>query len=254
MQFQFLGTGDAAGVPVHGCDCHACATARHDPSRIRRPCSAELSSGGQRWLIDAGLMDLVERYPEGSPDGNLDGIFLTHFHVDHVQGLFRLRWSEGQPLPVRCPPDREGCADLFKHPGVLLFSAMRKYEPVDLGGLRVTPVPLIHSKPTLGYCFDDGELRLAYLTDTAGLPPKVIEFLQQWRPDHMVIDTRNPPTAEPSGGHNDLNQTLALHAEIGPGRTWLTHLSHDMDRWLLRPGNTLPNGVTAARDGLVLGG
>jgi phosphoribosyl 1,2-cyclic phosphate phosphodiesterase len=35
---------------------------------------------------------------------------LTHYHLDHVQGLFPLRWGVGAPIPVYGPPDDAGCA------------------------------------------------------------------------------------------------------------------------------------------------
>jgi ribonuclease BN (tRNA processing enzyme) len=33
-------------------------------------------------------------------------VLLTHYHLDHVQGLFPLRWGVGAPIPVYGPPDR----------------------------------------------------------------------------------------------------------------------------------------------------
>ncbi len=84
----------------------------------RRPCSALIESGGTRVLIDAGLIDLHERFAPGS----LSAIVLTHFHPDHVQGLFHLRWGKVHRFPCHAPPDSEGCADLYKIPGLLDFS------------------------------------------------------------------------------------------------------------------------------------
>lgn len=250
MKLRFLGTGDAAGVPVHGCHCAACVAAHNKPEHVRRPCSALLECSAGHFLIDAGLMDLVERFP----DQALNAMFLTHFHVDHVQGLFRLRWGTGPTISVYCPPDTNGCADLYKHPGMLRFKPLQKYRAIEIGSLRVTPLPLIHSKPTLGYCFDDGTHRLAYLTDTLGLPPKVIDFLSRRRPHQMVIDTRNPPGTV-IGNHNDLDQTLALHRQIAPQQTWITHLGHEMDCWLAAGGAAqLPINVRVARDNLTTGG
>lgn len=248
MRLQFLGTGDAAGLPVHGCRCSSCAAARVDPARARGPCSALLEFARRRYLIDAGAMDLVERFP----DDSLAALFLTHFHVDHVQGLFRLRWSAGSPLTVYCPGDKAGCADLYRHPGILRFTALHKFTPIELNGIRVTPLPLIHSKPTLGWCFDADDSRIAYLTDTRGLPPKTLDFLRARPPTHMVIDTRDPPGSH-GRNHNDLDLSLGLHRQIGPRRTWLTHLGHQLDCWLHASGpDNLPTAVRPAHDGLTI--
>ncbi|MGK3928170.1 hypothetical protein, partial [Enterococcus faecium] len=79
----------------------------------------------------------------------LSRIMLTHYHMDHVQGLFPLRWGMGELIPVFGPPDSQGCDDLFKHPGILDFQApFTPFEPVQWPGITVTPVPLQHSKIT----------------------------------------------------------------------------------------------------------
>jgi len=169
MRLTFLGTGAAGGVPLYGCDCPACERARHDSRYVRRPCSALLESGDTRILLDADLTNLRERYPPGT----LSAIVLTHYHPDHVQGLFHLRWGAGDAIPVMGPPDSAGCADLYRNPGLLRFQDLRKFEPLNIGPLRLTPLALIHSKPTFGYAIEaPGGERFAYLTDTAELPPR----------------------------------------------------------------------------------
>ncbi len=69
-------------------------------------------------LLDAGRPDLMEHHPAGS----FQQVLLTHYHLDHVQGLFPLRWGVGASIPVYGPPDDAGCDDLLKHPGLLDFS------------------------------------------------------------------------------------------------------------------------------------
>ncbi|MCF3191246.1 phosphonate metabolism protein PhnP, partial [Pseudomonas aeruginosa] len=71
MKLRFLGTGDSAQVPVYNCECSACVRATHDSSWRRRPCSAVIECGDQRWLIDSGRMDLTELFPPGSLNGIL---------------------------------------------------------------------------------------------------------------------------------------------------------------------------------------
>lgn len=244
MRLTLLGTGNAAGMPRYGCDCARCTLVRVHTDLQRGPCSALLEVAGRRYLIDAGQMQLTERYPAGT----LDGIFITHFHPDHVQGLFHLRWGTGQGIAVYCPPDTQGCADLYKHTGILEFSAQRKFAPLQLGELTVTPVPLIHSKPTFGYVFDYQGARLAYLTDTQGLPSATRAFLAQARLDCLVIDTSFPPGVA-GKGHNNLDETIALHAVLAPRQTVLTHIGHDLDLWLAGNPDGLPDGVSAGVDG-----
>lgn len=244
MHLTFLGTGDVRQVPVYGCHCRACTAARDDERLRRRPCSALLEAGGQRILIDGGLTDLAERFGPG----DLTAILLTHYHVDHVQGLFHLRWGLNDSIPVYGPDDRGGCADLLKHPGILDFRPpLQPFAPFMLGEVQITPLPLQHSKPTFGYLFEQDGRRIAYLTDTVGLPADTERFLQGFDELEMVIDCSQPPRPEPPRNHNDLNLVLAIHQRLQPKTTWLTHIGHEMDQWL--QDHRLPDAVHVARDG-----
>lgn len=244
MRVTFLGTGAAGGVPLFGCICAACERAHNQPAFVRRPCSALIETGHTRILLDAGLADLHERFKPGE----LDAIVLTHFHPDHVQGLFHLRWGVGTRIPVYGPPDTEGCADLYKHPGILEFHALAKFEAVTVGELMLTPLPLIHSKVTFGYAIESsGGSRFAYLTDTLGLPPRTETFLRVWHPHGLALDCSYPPQDVPKN-HNDWNTARAVIDKVCPQRAWLTHISHSLDRWLLSTG-TSSTHATIAMDG-----
>ncbi|MCV6589001.1 MAG: phosphonate metabolism protein PhnP [Marinobacterium sp.] len=252
MQLTLLGTGDVRQVPVWGCECKACQRAVVDNRYRRRPCSALLETGGQRWLLDAGLMDLAERFPPGA----LSGILLTHYHVDHVQGLFHLRWGLNHRLAVFGPEDAGGCADLHKHPGILAFRApLQPFQRFELGSVSVTALPMIHSKPTLGYLFEQNNQRIAYLTDTVGLPDTVAALLAEQPLDLLVIDCSRPPQPEPPRNHNDLNLVRAIHQRLRPARTVLTHIGHELDGWLMKHRwleSLAAEGIEIGRDGVRL--
>lgn len=245
MRLTILGSGNARQVPVYNCDCIACRAARHDPSKLRGPCCALIECGSQRWLIDSGLTDLTERFAPGS----LSGILQTHYHADHAQGLLHLRWGLGLRIPVHGPADSEGLADLYKHPGILDFSQpFAALERRELGELSVTALPLNHSKPTLGYLFEGMGRRIAYLTDTLGVPEVSLSVLRQRPLDLLVLDCSSPPQAEPQN-HNDLTHALATIAELQPKQALLTHIGHELDAWLLGNPDALPAGVSLASDG-----
>lgn len=247
MHFTFLGTGDVRQVPVFGCFCPACQRAQQQPERRRGPTSGVIRHQGQTTLLDAGQCHLEQQFAPGE----LDRIFLTHFHMDHVQGLFALRWGMGTKIPVYCPPDEQGCDDLYRHPGLLAFQPfLRPFDPVPCGDIVMTPLPLIHSKITYGYLIEQGGKTVAYLTDTVGLPQETLDFLRHRRIDHLVLDCSYVPVEAQPHNHNDITGVLALHALIAPRQCWLTHISHEVDNWLA--DNALPPGVAAAYDGLVL--
>lgn len=247
MQLRFLGTGTAAGVPVYGCDCPVCTRARFDRTYRRGPSCALLESGGQCILLDAGLVDLAERFPPG----RLSRVLLTHYHADHVQGLFHLRWGMNTEIEVIGPADEVGCADLFRNPGVLRFlPPVEPFEVLSLGELRIIPVALTHSRPTLGYCFESREGRIAYLTDTVGLPAQTRNFLRHWVPDLLVLDCSHGPRFQAPRNHNDLSRALETVEQLAPGRTLFTHIGHDVVQWLEEHPGALPPGVSLAHDGL----
>jgi len=243
MRLTLLGTGAAGGVPLYGCQCRACQRARDYPRYQRGPCSALLEVGHKHYLLDAGLMDLDRRFPAQT----LDAIFLTHFHPDHVQGLFHLRWGTGGHIPVYCPPDQEGCADLYKNPGILKFRAMQPFVREDMGNFYITPLPLIHSKLTFGYLFESGHKRIAYLTDTKGLSREVLNCLHAGFIDLVVLDACTPPCVE-HANHNSIKEAIALVDEITPRKAILTHINHDLDRWLLEKQPPIPQNVLIAED------
>lgn len=249
FKFCFLGTGDSAQVPVYNCACVACVRATNDASLIRRPCSAWLQLGDQQWIIDSGRMDLCDLFPNAS----LNGILQTHYHADHAQGLLHLRWGVNTSIPVWGPADPDGFADLYKHPGILDFSQhWQPFETRHIEGVAVTAVPLNHSKPTLGYVLQSATRRLAYLTDTVGVPADTYEFLKQQPIDYCVVDCSMPPQPQSPRNHNDVTRALAMCEGLTIDQLWFTHIGHALDVWLLEHPEALPKGVHIARDGMSL--
>ena len=160
-----------------------------------------------------------------------------------------VKFNDAITLIVYGPPDEQGCDDLFKHPGLLDFShTVEPFVVFDLQGLQVTPLPLNHSKLTFGYLLETAHSRVAWLSDTAGLPEKTLKFLRNNQPQVMVIDCSHPPREDAPRNHCDLNTVLALNQVIRSPRVILTHISHQFDAWLME--NALPSGFEAGFDGM----
>jgi ribonuclease Z len=72
------------------------------------PCVAVVA-GEQLFLVDSGTNGPRNLQVLGYPVGRLNGVFLSHFHSDHIDGLGELatiRWATGNeitPLPVYGP-------------------------------------------------------------------------------------------------------------------------------------------------------
>ena len=78
------------------------------------PCVAVVAAG-KLFLVDTGSNSIRNLGRMGYPIGAIDGVFLTHFHSDHIDSLGEvatLRWAAGNhssPLNVYGP---EGVADI----------------------------------------------------------------------------------------------------------------------------------------------
>lgn len=250
MKFTFLGTGNAANVPAYGCTCKACERALKDPAYRRYSASAFIETQHTKILLDAGLPEIGKRFPAGA----LDKILLTHYHMDHVHGLFPMRWGRTAPISVIGPDDPKGCDDLFKHPGILDFSKKSQaFKPFYLSDLNITPVPMQHSRPTLGYVIQQAAGNtFAYLTDTVGLPADTEYYLQEKGVHALAIDCSYPPKGVPPKGHNDLITALEVIDTLAPKHAYLTHISHDLDSWFMDNPNCLPANVSLARDNQII--
>ena len=175
MKLTFLGTGCAQGVPSFRCKCIGCEEARKDPSRQRASTCAVLEDGDTCILIDAGVSELPAKFPDYS------AAVLTHFHPDHMIGLFHIRMGWDTQIDVFCPDDPEGYGDFYTNHGALNFSPLDPLQSTQVESLKITAVPLNHTSHTQGYCFESETLKVAFLTDTCGLPDVTSDFLKEWQ-------------------------------------------------------------------------
>lgn len=245
----FLGTGTSQGIPLIGCHCEVCDST--DPRDKRFRSSALIEYQGIKVVIDAGPDFRQQMLREDVRD--LDAILLTHPHKDHTGGLDDVRafnYITGKNMPIYCEPNVLESLKMeysyafreHKYPGVPEFEVHTiGTDPFSINGVEIIPVRAMHYKlPVLGYRFG----KLGYLTDANYISD---EDIQKFRGvDVFVINTIR---REKHISHFSLDEALDVARRVGARRTYLTHLSHQIEKHS-ELSLFLPDGVTPAYDTL----
>lgn len=280
MRFVFLGTGTSAGVPAIGCSCAVCESTDPRDQRLRTAAALRWidASGQERTaLIDAGP-DLRQQALRARLT-RCDAVLFTHNHVDHTFGLDEVRRFNAvmrRPIDIYAD-DRtmEHLRRVYKHifdkddnvndsfVATLIPHRLDGVSPVELHGVRFTPIPLLHGRlPVLGFRIEEfrgspprpappgapreSPFPLAYCTDLSGIPPDSWKLFKGVRT--LVIDAlrhRKHPT------HLTIGEAVSIAHEIGAERTYFVHMAHDLPHEATNAD--LPEGMELAYDGLVLG-
>jgi phosphoribosyl 1,2-cyclic phosphate phosphodiesterase len=277
MRFVFLGTGTSAGVPAIGCTCDVCTSTDPRDNRLRSGAAICFTDGqGQERVI------LIDATPDLRQQAlrfgitRCDAIVFTHNHVDHVFGLDEVRRFnvvQGGPIDIYCEPSVfESLRRVYKHifdrdanvndsfVASIIPRTLRAGEPLDLHGLRLTPVRLMHGRlPIVGFriepmpgreyllsqAADRTSFPLCYCTDVSAIPSESWEHLQGL--GTLIIDGlrwRHHPT------HMTVQQAVNTIEEVGARRGYLTQIAHDLGHAATEA--QLPDHIRLAYDGLVL--
>ena len=248
MRIEFIGTGNAHGTPTPGCGCSVCREAQINLERRRRaPCiAASTADNNATLVIDAGD-PAVNTWLERPAT---IGVLLSHFHTGHIHALLAHRRSHGT-IPLYCPPDSTGAESLAANADAFEFGPLPPYTSITVGPFEVTPVLLNHNVITYGYCISTDGHRAAYLCDTCGLPPQTSQFLEEWKPDALILDCNQHPR-RPKPTHNTPKDAVKIHRNVKPRKSYLTHISCRVDAYLTPKPKPFPKNVEIARDGMVV--
>lgn len=286
MKLTFLGTGTSVGVPAIGCGCEVCHSTDPRDKRLRASAIVETDSG-LRVLIDCGP-DFRQQILT-QPFGKIDAVLITHIHYDHIGGAddlrpfclfgdvdvyaredvidglhtimpycFRkhlypgvphLRLHEakaGVPLVISRPKD---IVASLPASGAMFDGTMHRHGhtvtiPAAGEPLEIIPVPVMHGNmPILGYRFGD----MAYITDMKLVAADTVGLLKGVRT--LVVNALRFEKEHHS--HQLVSDAIDFSRSIGAGRTYLTHVTHDIGT-IDMADRRLPEGFSFAYDGLTI--
>lgn len=250
-RLTFLGTGTSTGVPMIGCSCEVCASANPKDRRLRS--SVWINAGGSSVVIDTTTDFRTQALAAGIM--NLDAVFFTHHHSDHIHGIDDLRgFNFIQRRAIPCYGGSEALERIkvmFSYifdgkpetgggkPQLELFPITSE---VTIGGLTVEPVPVMHGDLGIyGYRVN----RIAYVTDCSAIPDSSMRRLAGL--DCLILGALR---LKSHSTHFTVEKALDVIATLAPKRAYLTHLNHNTGHDEVSAN--LPPGVFLAYDGLTI--
>ena len=229
MRITFLGTGTSHGVPVIGCHCPVCTSDDFHDKRMRS--SVLIEEGGTAVVIDTGCDFRMQALRKGL--AHLDGVLYTHAHADHLMGLDDLRVFSAEDkgrFPVYgFKSVMDSIERIFPYAFITLpYKGAPRLERVDLeegerfsiGSIGFTAIPVMHGMMRIaGYRFG----KAAYITDVSDL------LLDENRSrleglDVLIIGALRD---RPHWSHFTFEEAKAAAEEIGAGKVYFTHISHE---------------------------
>ena len=204
--------------------------------------AALISTDSQRFLVDVGIScrELVKRMQQvGAAPEELDGVFVTHEHVDHVKGIVTFAKKYQVPLYASQGTWR---AVISRYPELNRANCRLTGQRLLVGDVSVACFATSHdAAQPQGYSFlwRSGETKCTYVTDTGFVTPTVREAVQG--SDVLVLEANHDVEMLKNGsypyelkqrilgtrGHlsNNTAGQFLLQLEKMPRRIFLAHLS-----------------------------
>ena len=224
----FLGSSAAIQLPSFHCSCRVCQAARNNPKQ-RRTRASIMVIAQEVVLVDASP-DL-EFQLEREAIRQIDRIFLTHWHFDHVWGLAALtepsRIAEWPRIEVYLPSQVAYHFDqeLAHMKERVHVHSIRPGDKFELPDATWEVVKTTHTPHSVGFIVESAQ-RFAYLVDGVMPPPETLARLKDL--DFVILEATVDELL-PKEGERWLNfslqEAIDCWKRIGTEKCILTHVS-----------------------------
>ena len=241
--------GDALRVAL-------CGTSSPLPSDRRAKACVAVMAGGKMYIVDSGPESTERLMQWGVPLDKVAGVFVTHFHSDHIGDLPELNlqtWVAGRPgpLPVYGGPGIEDVVAGFN----AAYGQDQAYRtahhtaqmlPPQTAQMAARPIAMTGPQPHTAVIYDDGTMKVTAIeTNHAPVAP-AYAYRFDYKGRSVVITgdtTADPRLAQASRGadilfsealNRDMVRTLETAAR-SKGRDRVAHIMADIQSYHISP-------------------
>ncbi len=202
---------------------------RYPSSYFFNPCDIK-----ENWLVDIGEGALFRLHESGKSYKEIDRIFISHTHPDHIGALIplilALKYTPGfkriKPLYVYGPDDVQRYLDMhldfapyLKYEFPLEFISCPAGSEVNFRDCLLMTEKMKHFDPTLGFRWNIGDKAIVYGADGA-LSDALTRF--SLNADLLILES-SYPKKNPTPGHLTTFEAGKAAAESGARRLLLSH-------------------------------
>lgn len=213
-------------------------TADATPQADRGPSSTFVQYESQRFLVDIGSGALQKLVRAGCTASDLDALFLTHAHVDHLGDLLPLLFGIGVGVIARTKPlTLYTSAATFEHvremshafhhwtsrkDELLRWVEVAPEQQFEMGALRVHTGSVNHTESSVAFKWETPDGRTLAIPGDTGTHPPLVEFVRNV--DGLIIECGSDPEF-PVETHLTPTQLGALLTDAQPKHTWVVHVA-----------------------------
>lgn len=201
--------------PVHGIDTLDAVILTHE--------HADASFG----LDDIRGYQRVSKFrgKSGFPETIPMKVYLSRPCLNTLSPMFPWLFPAQQPRGIRDPTQPEVKRFVSK----LDLHLFDSFDSLDVEGLSVVPLPVMHGEDFLsyGFAFTCGKTNIVYLSDISRMLPETMDFIHHKLPptDILIVDSLYPQGTHPV--HYSMAQAITVVNQIKPKQTYIVGINCD---------------------------